>query len=174
MPYLPVRLVAEVARIWIHRTGEIGYKYGTFDANSRIRNRWVLVIMAETQFLRTILVLPVNSIEASTDWYHDALAFETVYLHEGDPGETANYAILRRESCEVHLILDEPAPHGAHWTKAGTGYLYLVVRNVEAVFEEVQSRGVKITRGLETENWGARGFNLTDPSGNAIHIENSE
>jgi uncharacterized glyoxalase superfamily protein PhnB len=130
--------------------------------------------MSEPQFLRTILVLPVADIEKSTEWYKHALGFKTVYLHEGDhEDEATNYAILERDNAQVHLILDEP-PHDLAWTKAGTGYLYLIVRNVDEVFDEVKSRGVEITRGLQTENWGARGFNLLDPSGNAIHIEQGE
>jgi uncharacterized glyoxalase superfamily protein PhnB len=127
--------------------------------------------MSDPQFLRTIVVLPVADIEASTEWYGRVLGFEAVYRHEGDhEGEATNYAILRREETQVHLILDEP-PHEPVWTKAGTGYLYLIVGDVDRVFDEVKSRGARIGRGLQTENWGARGFNLTDPSGNAIHIE---
>ena len=128
--------------------------------------------VAKDQFLRTILVLPVSNIEESVEWYHSVLGFETQYVHEGDnDSEATNYAILRRENAEVHLILDEPLPYQQAWTKAGSGYLYLIVRNVDAVHHEIKSRGVEIARGLQTENWGALGFNLTDPSGNAIHIE---
>ena len=131
--------------------------------------------MAEEQFLRTILVLPVSNIEESIAWYRTALGFETLYLHEGDhEGEATNYAILRRESATVHLILDEPPPYEQAWTKAGTGDLYLIVRDVDAVHNELKSQGVNLTRGLQIENWGARGFNLTDPSGNAIHIEQAD
>ena len=131
--------------------------------------------MSDEQWLGTILVLPVKAIGESIEWYQHALGFETVYLHEDEAGdEPPNYAILRRERANVHLILDEPPPHRQAWTRAGTGYLYLIVRDVGAVFAEVQSRGVEITRGLQTENWGARGFNLTDPSGNAIHIEQAD
>jgi len=54
------------------------------------------------------------------------------------------------------------------------GHLHFVVRDVDVLFEAVISRGVEIARGLETENWGARGFNLLDPSGNSIHIEQGE
>jgi len=128
--------------------------------------------MVDPQFLRTITVLPVSDIVSSAAWYQQALGFETVYLHEGDQeGEPINFAVLRREDLIIDLILDEPPPCKQAWTKAGTGYLYLIVRNVDEVFAEVQSCGVAITRGLQIENWGAKGFNLTDPSGNAIHIE---
>ena len=127
--------------------------------------------MNERQFLCTILVLPVTDIERSAAWYDRALGFKTVYLHEGrHEGEVTNYAILEREGLEIHLILDEH-PQVMSWSTAGTGYLYLKVRNVGQVFDSVRSRDVEISRGLETENWGARGFNLIDPDGNAIHVE---
>jgi len=109
----------------------------------------------QPQLLRAITVLPVSNIADAAEWYRKALGIETVYLHESDNE-------------------DEPPPHEQPWTKAGTGYLYLLVRDVDAVSAEVCASGVSITRGLQTENWGARGFNLTDPSGNAIHVEQGE
>lgn len=131
--------------------------------------------MKEPQFLRTIIVLPVSNIEESTKWYEHALGFKTQYLHEGiEEGEAANYAVLQRDGVQVHLILDEPEYNPPVWTKAGTGYLYLIVRNVDEVYEEIKSKEILITRSLQMENWGARGFNLTDPSGNEIHIEEGE
>ena len=128
--------------------------------------------MNEQQFLQTILVLPVHDIQESTDWYADMLGFETVYIHSGDrEDEPDNYAILQRDTAVVHLILDEAPDDERAWAKAGTGYLYLIVRDVEEVFAKVQSRGIKITRGLQREDWPARGFNFSDPSGNDIHFE---
>jgi uncharacterized glyoxalase superfamily protein PhnB len=100
------------------------------------------------------------------------LGLETLYLHEGDDAsEPVNYAVLRRGLFYVHLILDEPSHNLPAWTRAGVGHLYLMVRDADAVFAEVRSRGVDIARGIETEIWGARAFNLVDPSGNSIHIE---
>lgn len=126
-------------------------------------------------FLRTITVLPVTDILESSGWYRRALGFEAVYLHEGDePGEATNYAVLRRGNLYMHLCLDEPPPYRQAWTRAGTGYLYLMVRSVDEVYRDVQSSGVAIARELAIENWGARGFNLIDPSGNGIHIEQGE
>lgn len=123
-------------------------------------------------FLDTITVLPVRDIAASCAWYKATLGFETVYLHEGEhAGEATNYAVLRRGAVDVHLILDEPPPHRAEWTVAGRGYLYLLARDVDAIHREATSAGAAVTRGLQTESWGARAFNLADPSGNAIHVE---
>lgn len=130
--------------------------------------------MGEAEVLRALVVLPVDDIARATEWYRRVLGFETVYLHEGaNAGEVTNYAIMVRDGVPVHLILDEPAPHSRPWTKAGTGYLYLQVRDVDRVFAEVAASGAQVTRGLQTENWGARGFNLADPSGNDVHVEQS-
>jgi uncharacterized glyoxalase superfamily protein PhnB len=126
----------------------------------------------EPNFLKTTTILPVKDLYETLTWYQDILGFENVYVHgEGRRGEVedfANYAISRRDLVEVHFIMDEGGPV---WTRAGTGQLHLTVRDVEAVYAEVQSRGGAIARGLQRENWPARGFDLTDPSGNHVHVE---
>ena len=126
------------------------------------------------QFVSAQLVLPVRNLPESCGWYTRALDFEVVFLNtdpEDDPD--GNYAILRRDSAELHLILDDIAPGQERehpWTTAGTGYLFLIVRGVDEVYEQVQSRGIAITRPMETEAWGARAFRLKDPSGNLILV----
>ena len=126
--------------------------------------------MSESSFVRAVLVLPVRDMKQACAWYASALDFETVFLNS-DPVEDpdGNYAILRRDGAEVHLILDEP-PRKHPWTTAGTGYLFLIVLGVDAVYEQVQARGVTVTRGIEQESWGARAFQLTDPSGNLVLV----
>jgi len=126
--------------------------------------------MGETLFLKAQVVMPVNDVYETTAWYERVLGFETRYIHgSGKRGEDfANYAIVGRDLMEVHFIMDEG---GAVWTRSGTGYLYLTVSNVEAVYTGVKSQGVTISRELRHENWPARGFNMKDPSGNEVHIE---
>ena len=128
--------------------------------------------MSEAQFLKTTIILPVGDIDDTLAWYERALGFRTTYIHgEGKRGEAedfANYAIMTRDAVEVHFILDEGGPV---WTRSGTGYLSLTVRDVDVVYAEVQSRGIPIARALQKENWPARGFLLTDPSGNEVHLE---
>jgi uncharacterized glyoxalase superfamily protein PhnB len=128
--------------------------------------------MADSQFLKTTIILPVSDIYETIAWYETALGFQSRYIHgsgrRDEAEDFANYAIMNRDSVEVHFILDEG---GAVWTRAGTGHLGLTVRDVDAVYAEVQSSGVAIARNLQQENWPARGFDLKDPSGNAVHIE---
>lgn len=126
--------------------------------------------MAESRCVEAMLVLPVGDMAAAREWYARVLDFETVYLHcdpEDDP--EGNYAILQRDAAEVHLILDEP-PREHPWTTAGTGYMFLIVQGVDGVYDAVKSRGVAVTREMREEAWGARAFQLTDPSGNLILV----
>lgn len=128
--------------------------------------------MGEPQFLKVQVVIPVSDIYETTAWYERALGFETRYIHgSGKRGETedfANYAIVGRDLVEVHFIMDEGE---SIWTRSGTGYLCLGVANVEAAYADIKSHGVTVSRELQRENWPAYGFNLKDPSGNEIHIE---
>jgi uncharacterized glyoxalase superfamily protein PhnB len=126
--------------------------------------------VGDTHFVRAGLVLPVDDMKRAREWYADTLGMETVYLHS-DPVEDpeGNFATLRRDGAELHLILDEP-PRTHPWTTAGTGYMFLTVRGVDAAYEEALASGAAITRGIEEEGWGARAFQLTDPSGNLILV----
>ena len=128
--------------------------------------------MSEPRFLKTTTVLPVSDIYEAQEWYENVLGFQTRSIHgsgrRGEAEDFANYAIMCRDAVQLHFILDEGGPT---WTRAGTGYLYLTVRDVDAVCADVTSRGIPLARELRRENWAARGFNLTDPSGNKVHIE---
>lgn len=113
--------------------------------------------MSDPQFLSTILILPVQDIDDTVAWYERALDLQTQRIFgSGRRGETedfANYAIMRRDAVEVHFILDEGGPV---WTRAGTGYLFLTVRDVDREHAQVTSRGIPLLRGLAVQNWGAR------------------
>jgi uncharacterized glyoxalase superfamily protein PhnB len=128
--------------------------------------------MSVPQFLKTTIILPVSDIYDTIAWFERALDFQTRYIHgsgkRGEAEDFANYAIMGRDAVEVHFILDESGPV---WTRAGCGHLGLTVRDVDAVHAQIISRGIPILRELQKENWPARGFNLKDPSGNEIHIE---
>ena len=77
--------------------------------------------MAHSHFLKTTIILPVSDIYDTIDSYGKALGFQSRYVHgngrRGEAEDFANYAIMNRDSVEVHFILDEG---GAVWTRAGT------------------------------------------------------
>jgi uncharacterized glyoxalase superfamily protein PhnB len=130
---------------------------------------------SERQFIRAVLVLPVAEMRTARDWYASVLGFETVFLN-ADPVEDpdGNYAILRRDGAEMHLILDDVVQNDGMrdhpWSTAGTAYLFLQVRDVDAVHQQVIAAGGTVRRGIERQDWGARAFQLTDPSGNLILV----
>lgn len=128
--------------------------------------------MSTPQFLDTTIVLPVSDIYETIAWYERVLGLQTQHIHgsgrRGEAEDFANYAIMRRDSVEVHFILDEGGPL---WTRSGTGYLYLTVRDVDLQYAEVTSCGIPILRELQKQGWGARAFSLKDPSGNEVLIQ---
>ncbi len=128
--------------------------------------------MSLPQILHATVVLPVSDIYETIALYERALGLETLYIHgsgkRGEAEDFANYAIMVRDSVEVHFILDEG---GASWSRSGTGYLNLTVADVELEYSELKSHGIPILRELQKQNWEARGFSLKDPSGNEILIQ---
>lgn len=48
----------------------------------------------------------------------------------------------------------------------GSGSLYLVTDDPDAVFARATEAGAEIVRGLVDEDWGSRGFTARDPEGN--------
>ena len=45
-----------------------------------------------------------------------------------------------------------------------------VVDDIDGEYERVRSEGVEITTPLETEEWGERYFQVTDPNGVVIQL----
>lgn len=76
-------------------------------------------------------------------------AISTGHSRRGETEDLANYAIMSRDEAEVCVIMDEGGPA---WTRSGTGYLYLTVPGVEAVYASVKSQGIMIIRDLRREN----------------------
>jgi len=69
---------------------------------------------------------------------------------------------MRRDEVRVHFILDEGRPI---WTRCGTGYLYLSVRDVDAVCADLKSRGIPIARELQREKLARQWLQFARPLG---------
>jgi len=117
-----------------------------------------------------------------------ALVGRTYRFCAGYDAQHANHAppTIREPHCRVELahlpLLVGPALRaidiwttlplrlGPQGTPAGTGYLFPIVRDVEAVYRDVRARGIAVRRDLRTEDREARAFQLGDPSGNLILV----
>ena len=53
---------------------------------------------------------------------------------------------------------------------AGGLLVVFVVEDVDAEYERVRSEGVAITTPIETEEWGERYFQVTDPNGVVLQL----
>ena len=112
--------------------------------------------------VNTRCVLAVNDLDVSTRFYMDVLGF-TRDFGDGSDG----WSFLSRGACRVmlgHCADATPARElGDH-----SWFAYLTVDDVDAMHDELVSRGVKILSGLQTKPWGLREFSLSTPDGHRI------
>ena len=106
----------------------------------------------------------VDDIFQSTEFYRDKLGFEFNRIW----GEPPQFAIVHRDG--AHIMLKSIGSPGhthpncrvdpdACWDA------YIWVKDANALYEELRSRGVTITREIEDEPYGCRDFNIADNSG---------
>jgi len=104
-------------------------------------------------------VFVVQDVLRSVEHYRDVFGFQTVFTY----GEPTFYAGVARDGITVHL-------QAASETKRqlGHGSLYLFVSDVDALFEELKSRGARILKEPKDYPYGMRDFDVTDLDGNHL------
>ena len=106
--------------------------------------------------------LNVPDVDASSAWVQKHLGFTVDMAAEG-------FSSLQHPDAGIHLIylrtgLSTFKPASAAVNAAGL----LVVFTVDSIDEDyarLQGEGVKIVTPIETEPWGERYFQMTDPNG---------
>jgi predicted enzyme related to lactoylglutathione lyase len=108
--------------------------------------------------------LIVDDIFLSAEFYRDKLGFNFDRIW----GEPPQFVIVHRDGVQIMLKgLRSPGnirPNNrvnpdACWDA------YIWVKDADALYEEVRSRGVKITREIENAPYGCRDFDVEDNSG---------
>jgi uncharacterized glyoxalase superfamily protein PhnB len=104
-------------------------------------------------------VFVVQDVLRSVEHYRDVFGFQTNFTY----GEPTFYAGVARDGITIHL-------QAASATKrqVGQGSLYLFVSDVDALFEEVKSRGAIILKEPKDYPYGMRDFDVTDLDGNHL------
>ena len=106
----------------------------------------------------------VDDIFKSAEFYRDKLGFEFNRIW----GEPPQFVIVHRDGAFIMLksigSLGHVRPNNrvnpdACWDA------YIWVKDADALYEELRSRGVKITREIENEPYGCRDFDVEDNSG---------
>lgn len=103
-----------------------------------------------------------------TDWqrsrrfYIDGLGFTVDWEHRFYPGSPV-FTQITREG--LSLFLTE---HAGDCQVGGAAYL--VVDNVDALYEEIRERGIEVVEPPTDTSWGRREMTLKDPDGNTLRF----
>lgn len=112
------------------------------------------------QIVAAIPILPASDVALAVQHYVEKLGFQKEFAH----GEPPEYAGLSRDGICVHLCRTNDATAIAMQTM-----LRFEVQNIEALYEEIRSRGEIHPNGaLQTKPWGTREFAVIDRDGVCI------
>jgi uncharacterized glyoxalase superfamily protein PhnB len=108
--------------------------------------------------------LIVDDIFESAEFYRDKLGFDFNRIW----GEPPQFVIVHRDA--VHIMLKSIGSTGKvrpnHSVyKDACWDAYIWINDADALYEELRSRGVKITREIENAPYGCRDFDVEDNSG---------
>jgi catechol 2,3-dioxygenase-like lactoylglutathione lyase family enzyme len=102
------------------------------------------------QFIQGAPVLAVPDVKSTAAYYRDVLGFHWDFGDE-------NYSVVWRDNSAVHLVKADTAPSGIR--------LFQWVQDVDALFRELQDRGVQVDSPPEDQSYGLREFRMKDPNG---------
>ena len=103
-----------------------------------------------TQFVQGAPVLHVPDVKATAAFYRDVLGFTW------DFGDDA-YAVVWRDNSAIHFVKDSGKPAGVH--------LFQWVKDIDAYYQEVVSRGALATAEPADQPYGIREFSVQDVNG---------
>ena len=108
--------------------------------------------------------LIVDDIVQSAEFYRDKLGFHFNRYW----GEPPCFVIVRRDNASIMLKSIGSTGHSRpnHRLSSDSPWdAYIKVKDARALYEELRSRGVKITREIEDTEYGCRDFDVEDNSG---------
>jgi catechol 2,3-dioxygenase-like lactoylglutathione lyase family enzyme len=109
---------------------------------------------------RAIPILPVEDLATAKAFYVNGLGFRVTFEASGD----GRSGLLGLERGTIQMTLDCPMQgHGRNACVA------LQVEDADAYYREWHAK-VTVLRAPKDEDWGARTFDLLDPSGNTIFV----
>jgi uncharacterized glyoxalase superfamily protein PhnB len=119
----------------------------------------------EPVFLSAVPILFVRDVTKASDFYADRLGFSIDFLH----GEPPFYGSVSRDHACLHLRFVRQTNFAELAAREESLILATIeVRDVAALFEEYQQRGVEFTQRLVKQSWGGLDFHVRDVDGNVI------
>lgn len=133
--------------------------------------------MATIGLGQTIPALPVADVPEAVAHYREAFGFAVVHTD-------GSFAVLKRDDAELHLwsaddgawrtredLVERPVRSGAESFLAGTASCRIAVRDVDALYAELEDKGVlhpTSRGGVAVTDFGTREFATLDRDGNLI------
>ena len=106
----------------------------------------------------------VDDIFQSAEFYRDKLGFHFNRIW----GEPPQFVIVHRDGAFIMLKSISSPGHARPNNRVNPDACwdaYIWVKDADALYEELRSRGVKISREIEDEPYGCRDFDVEDNSG---------
>ncbi len=115
------------------------------------------------QFQQTIPIFRMFDVAKAKEFYIDYLGFTIDWEHRFEPNLPL-YMQISRGGLSLHL-----SEH--HGDSTPGSICYVRMTGVEEFHREISAKGYNYLRpGLQTQEWGTRDLNVTDPFGNRIRF----
>ena len=102
----------------------------------------------------------VDDLDAAITYYRDKLGFQQDFVYE------TFYASVSRDGFPIHLKhAAKTVSDRAHRKQHEHLDAYVAVTGVEALYEDLRSRGARITKPLEERPWACKDFYVEDVDG---------
>jgi catechol 2,3-dioxygenase-like lactoylglutathione lyase family enzyme len=101
----------------------------------------------------------VQDVLRSVEHYRDVLGFRVEFTY----GEPTFYAGVERDSVAIHLQAASERKR-----QPGHGAINVFVNGVDALYQELKSRGARTTEELADRPYGMRDFDIVDLDGNQL------
>jgi uncharacterized glyoxalase superfamily protein PhnB len=95
----------------------------------------------------------------------EAFGFEEVAVYSGSSEDVVEHAELRWPAGGGIMLGSERPDSVVAELPAGTGSVYVVTDEPDALFKRASDAGATVVRGLKDEDYGSRGFTVRDPEG---------
>lgn len=101
-------------------------------------------------------IFAIRELSSAIDFYTNRLGF-TLFMQTTDP---MPYAIVTRGDIQVHLTVDD--------ARLGKGAMYAITDDVDALYEELKGKEVRILEAPDDRVYGMRDMYFNDCCGNMI------
>jgi uncharacterized glyoxalase superfamily protein PhnB len=119
-------------------------------------------------------ILACADVSAAMDYYTQKLGFELAWAMPPNDAGVTEFACVKLGDAEILLGVTEGFVQPDDMDKRGTGIqLYINLPDgfdIDALYAKAKDAGARITREIETRNWGERAFNTLDLDGYNLMI----